>query len=253
MVAFSADLDCLFTERPFLERFKAAYDAGFAAAEFTLDPKIPLGELGDACAYNGLKTAVLTMPAEQSELAFNPKTKKDFLAHFDRLLDVADFIECKKVYVKGMTLTEENFDTARDAFVSALHAAGAKAKAQKVQILIGFENATENEGFYPASTLEVLQILDELDDDKAFAYLYDVYHAQTTEGGISNTLESLMPLIGHIRVAGAPLHDEPDNGELNYDYLFSVIETHAYAGKIGCSYTPRLTTETGLKWMKKYV
>ena len=39
----------------------------------------------------------------------------------------------------------------------------------------------------------------------------------------------------------------------DYDYLFSVIETHAYAGKIGCSYTPRLTTETGLKWMKKYV
>ena len=37
-----------------------------------------------------------------------------------------------------------------------------------------------------------------------------------------------MPLIGHIRVAGAPLHDEPDNGELNYDYLFSLIETHAY-------------------------
>lgn len=253
MPEFSADIDLLFTELPFTDRCRAAKDSGFSAVEFVLPSDISLGDLGDAAAYGGLKTALLEMPAAQSDLAFSKSMKREFLEAFDRLTDTADFLECRQIYIPGKPLEEETFDEAREAFVAALHAAAPKAKRAGVKILLGFRNGVETAGFYPASTLEVLELMDELNDDKAFAYLYDVYQAQCTEGGLSNTLESLSSLIAHVRIAGVPLHEEPDTGEIDYSFLLSLLDASGYDGYVGCSYTPRLKTADGLKWMRKYL
>lgn len=253
MTEFSADLDLLFGELPFAQRCRAAKENGFSAVEFTLPVDMPLGELGDATAYGGLKTALIQMPEKDSALAFSKPMKKEFLASLDALLDKADFLECRQILIQGKILEEDGFDEARAAFVSALHAAAPKAERAGVKILLSFKNGIETPGFYPASTLEVLEILDELNNDKAFGYLYDAYHAQCTEGGLSNTLESLASLIAHVRIAGVPLHEEPDTGEVNYSFLLSLLDASGYDGYIGCSYTPRMKTEDGLKWMKKYL
>ena len=253
MVSFCADIERLFADMPFLERCKAAKDNGFSSVEFTLPDKVGLGQLGDAAAYKGLKVMVLTMPADQAALAFEKKEKSKFLAAFDALLDKADFLECKKIFIPGKVLAENEFDEAHDAFVSALHAAAPRARHAGVKILLGFKNPIENPDFYPASTSEVLDLLDELNDDKAFGYLFDVYQTQTGEGGLSNTIDALISLIGHVRIAGVPAGEEPDTGEVNYDYLLSLLEMQGYQGHIGCSYTPRMKTTDGLKWMKKYV
>lgn len=253
MVSFCADIDKLFTEVPFLDRCKAARDAGFSSVEFTLPDGVGLGELGDAAAYKGLKVAVLTMPADRAASAFSKKTKKRFIEAFDDLLDKADFLECKKIHIPGTVVDETKFDEAGDAFAEALHAVAARARQAGVKILLGFKNPTDYPDHYPASTLEVLQLMDELDDDKVFTYLFDVYQAQMTEGGLSNTIDGLISLIGHVRVAGVPAGTEPDTGEVDYGYLLSLLELQGYQGHVGCSYTPRLTTAEGLKWMRKYV
>lgn len=253
MVSFCANVDMLFTELPFLERFKAARESGFASVEFILPADVGLGALGDAAAYKGLKVSLLEMPADQATLAFDKKKKPDFLKALDRMIEVADFLECKKIHIPGKVVSENEFEEAREAFVSALHAAAPRVKQAGIQILLGFRNPTDFPEFYPASTLEVLELLDEQNDDRAFGYLFDVYHAQTIEGGLSNTIESLAPLIGHIRIAGVPMREEPDTGEVNYDYLFFLLDSHDYRGHVGCAYEPRLKTADGLKWMKKYV
>lgn len=253
MVSFCADIDRLFTEEPFLDRCKAARDNGFQSVEFTLPEEVSLGQLGDAAAYDGLKVSVLTMPADKSASAFDKKSKRKFIEAFDDLLDKADFLECKKIFISGKVVSETTFDEEREAFVQALKAVAPRARQNGVRILLGFKNPIENPDFYPASTLEVLEILDELNDDKAFAYLFDVYQSQMSEGGLSNTIDGLISLIGHVRIAGVPMGEEPDAGEINYDYLLSLLEMQGYQGHIGCSYSPRMKTTDGLKWLKKYV
>lgn len=253
MVSFCADIDRLFVELPFLERCKAAREAGFSSVEFSLPDNVGLGELGDAVAYKGLKVAVMTMSEKDAASAFSKKTKKRFVEAFDKMLDTADFLECKKIHIPGMIVDETKFDEAGEAFAAALHAVAARARGAGVKILIGFKNPTDYPDHYPASTLEVLQLMDELNDDKVFSYLFDVYQAQMSEGGLSNTIDGLVSLIGHVRIAGVPAGTEPDTGEVNYDYLLSLLELQGYQGHVGCSYTPRLTTVEGLKWMQKYV
>lgn len=251
MANFSADLDVLFQEYPFYERFKQAKSRGFNFVEFTYDENFDLSKLGDACAYKGLKVSVLTISDKLRNLAF--KNKKEFIKEFDSFIEIADFIECKKIYIPGIVLKDDEFEEKCNEYIQSLKYAGSVAKKYGIQILIGFKNGVENLGYYPSSTLEVLSILDELNDDKQFACLYDIYHAQTVEGGISNTLEGFLKIIGHIRIASVPLREEPDSGEINYKYILSLLESHSYREKIGCSYIPRGKTVDGLKWMEKYV
>ncbi|MNT10833.1 putative hydroxypyruvate isomerase YgbM [compost metagenome] len=82
---------------------------------------------------------------------------------------------------------------------------------------------------------------------------FDCYHCQIVEGDIAMKLRRDMPGIGHIQIAGVPERHEPDLGELNYPYLFDLIDTLGYQGWIGCEYRPRAGTSEGLGWLKPYL
>ena len=247
MSDFCADLDLLFTELPFIDRFKAARDNGFTLAEFTVPENVDLGKLGDACACDGLKIAGISAPKNDVIPALNKKTHALFEERFARLSDIADFIAAPFIYIPPVAGT---IDTA--VFGAAMKRAAKIARQNKQKILFGFENPIENDNVFPASTKEVLDLLNLLDDDRVFGILYDVYHAQTGEGGLSNTLETLMPLIGHVRIAGAPMRGEPDDGEINYPYLLALLNAHGYTHAVSASYVPRIDTISGLRWMKTF-
>jgi hydroxypyruvate isomerase len=99
-----------------------------------------------------------------------------------------------------------------------------------------------------------------LDDvDKAFRLLeavdrnnvklqYDIYHAQIIAGDLARTLEANIQRIGHIQIADNPGRHEPGSGEINYPFLFELLDRLAYDGWVGCEYKPQAGTEAGLGW-----
>ena len=80
----------------------------------------------------------------------------------------------------------------------------------------------------------------------------DLYHCQITEGDVAMKLRQFLPTgrVGHIQIAGVPERHEPDVGELNYGYLFDVIDSLDYDDWIGCEYRPRNGSSQGLGWMQ---
>jgi hydroxypyruvate isomerase len=66
-------------------------------------------------------------------------------------------------------------------------------------------------------------------------------------------LRDQMPGIGHIQVAGVPDRHEPDEGELNYPYLFRLLDELGYDGWVGCEYRPRAGTSAGLGWLRPWL
>jgi hydroxypyruvate isomerase len=57
--------------------------------------------------------------------------------------------------------------------------------------------------------------------------------------------------VGHIQIAGVPDRNEPDRGELDYDYVLKLIDELGYEGWIGCEYRPKAGTSEGLGWLRK--
>jgi 2-dehydrotetronate isomerase len=89
----------------------------------------------------------------------------------------------------------------------------------------------------------------------------DCYHMQILEGNLSRTLRECLPSLRHIQIAGVPGRHEPDVGEINYPFLFDLLDELGYDGWIGCEYRPRAGssnastpggTQAGLGWMRRY-
>ena len=88
----------------------------------------------------------------------------------------------------------------------------------------------------------------------------DLYHCQIVEGDVAMKIRQYLPTgnVGHFQIAGVPERHEPDIGEMNYPYLFDVIDSLGYDGWIGCEYKPKLGgqpngTSSGLGWLKPYL
>jgi hydroxypyruvate isomerase len=90
---------------------------------------------------------------------------------------------------------------------------------------------------------------------------FDLYHCQIVEGDVAMKIRQYLPTgrVGHFQIAGVPMRHEPDLGELNYTYLFGVIDEVAaqcgWTGWIGCEYRPSRGAQTGgtsagLGWMR---
>lgn len=73
----------------------------------------------------------------------------------------------------------------------------------------------------------------------------DFYQAQIMDGDVWTTFRAGQDRIGHVQIAGVPERQEPDDGELNYSWLFERLDAAGYAG---CEYRPRAQTEAGLGW-----
>jgi len=79
----------------------------------------------------------------------------------------------------------------------------------------------------------------------------DFYHAQIMEGDLVETFKKYFEGIGHTQIASVPKRNEPDDGEVNYPYLYQLLDEMGYTGWVGCEYRPRGKTEDGLAWFKK--
>jgi len=49
-----------------------------------------------------------------------------------------------------------------------------------------------------------------------------------------------------------PGRHEPDTGEINYPYLFELLDRLGYSGWVGCEYVPAGDTIEGLGWAYRY-
>jgi hydroxypyruvate isomerase len=79
----------------------------------------------------------------------------------------------------------------------------------------------------------------------------DLYHTQMEQGHLATRIERHYEDIDYIQVAGVPGRHEPDIGEINYGYLFDLLEARGYDGWIGCEYDPAGDTASGLEWARK--
>jgi hydroxypyruvate isomerase len=139
----------------------------------------------------------------------------------------------------------------RRVYVENLKAAAQQVASQGRTLLIEAINPRDIPGFFLNTQAEAHAIREEV-GEPALKVQMDFYHAQIVDGDLATTFRKHMGGIGHIQIAGVPARNEPDRGEVNYAYLFDVIDEMGYAGWIGCEYRPAGRTEDGLGWFDRW-
>ena len=72
------------------------------------------------------------------------------------------------------------------------------------------------------------------------------------DGNLSCLTDKLKGQFAHIQIASVPDRHKPDEGEINYQYIFDKLDALGYDGYVGCEYKPRAKTEDGLAWFEPY-
>lgn len=250
MPRFAANISTLFTEAPFLERIAMAKACGFAGVECQFPYDTPPVALGDKLAMAGLPLALFNAPpgdmaAGERGLAALAGRAGEFRDGLKRVLDYIEYTECQHVHVLAGIVPEDRQTAAVDILLDNLNYAGDLLAKEGATVMVENVNLPDYMVRTPAQAAEIVRAL----DHKNVRMQYDIFHAQTLEGGITTFIENNLDIIGHIQVAGVPGRNEPDAlGELNWGYLFDLLDAHGYAGWIGAEYAPRTTTIEGLNW-----
>jgi hydroxypyruvate isomerase len=258
MPRFAANLTMLFTELPFLDRFKAAADSGFSAVEFLFPYDFAKNEIAAALNDNGLKLALHNLPAGnwargERGIACHPDRQQEFRVGVEKAIEYAQALDCPQMNcLAGIPPLGVPLEAARGVLIRNLEYAAEKLKAAGIGLLLEPVNSRDIPGFLVDRPSVGLSILSEIGATN-LKLQYDIYHAQVMEGDIANTIEREFARIGHIQLADNPGRNEPGTGELNYPYLFRRLDELGYAGWIGCEYKPKTMTTEGLGWVRPYL
>ncbi|WP_413204010.1 2-oxo-tetronate isomerase [Rhodospirillum sp. A1_3_36] len=257
MPRFAANLSTLFTDRPLEDRFARAAACGFKGCEIQFPYTLRPEKLGDLTACNGLELTLFNAPpgnwaAGERGLAALPGRRDDFRDSLEVAMPYVELTDCPRLHIMAGVVEEEAWPEALETYVENLAWAAEFCADHGVKALIEPINTVDMPGYFLSRPDDALTILSEVDHKNLYLQ-YDFYHAQIMQGGLTDFLEANLDRIAHVQIAGVPGRHEPDaNGEVNWPYLFGMLDAHGFPGWVGCEYRPRGKTEAGLRWAKDF-
>ena len=279
MPKFAANLSMMYVELPFLDRFEAAAKDGFKAVEYLFPYAFEAKELAARLKNNGLQQVLFNLPpggidADSIDAAWNAGTRgiacitgreAEFATGAALALKYAEALNCPRLHMMAGLLpvntlsTAENKANTRQTYMNnAKHAAKLVAN-QGINLLLEPINTRDIPGFFLNHQDEAHALIADIAQPNVKVQM-DLYHCQIVEGDVAMKIRQYLPTgnVGHFQIAGVPERQEPDIGEMNYPYLFDLIDSMGYDGWIGCEYKPKLGgqpngTTSGLGWLKPYL
>jgi hydroxypyruvate isomerase len=255
---FNANLTMLFNEVDFLDRFRAARDAGFKGVEYLFPYAHRKQDLVERLQANGLTQVLHNLPAGdwakgERGIACLPDRVAEFQDGVGQAIEYALALQCPQLNcLAGIAPNGVDPQRARDTLIGNLRFAAAQLKAAGITLLVEACNTRDIPGFFLNRSRQALDIIDAVGSDNLFLQ-YDIYHMQVMEGDLAATIRGNIDRIRHIQLADNPGRNEPGSGEINYPFLFGFIDRLGYPGWIGCEYKPAKSTVEGLGWIKPYL
>lgn len=258
MPKLAANLSTLFKEVPFLDRFAAAARCGFRAVEYQYPYEWRPAEIGASARAAGVEVVLHNMPRGDPErhehgTACLPGREQRFRDDLERAIEYARAAGAPRLHcMAGVSPPGFEKKAIHETYVANLRYAAKRLAKERMEVLIEPVSARTVAGGFLTGSGHAASVLEEVAADNV-RLQYDLFHMQIMEGNLTETLERLLPRIGHIQLADAPGRHEPGTGEINFDFVLAHIDRLGYSGWIGCEYNPLGDTVEGLKWAKPYL
>ena len=253
MPHFVANISMMFNEHDFLDRFAAAANSGFKAVEFLFPYDYEPGELKEKLTESNLKLALFnTYPGDWDKnergLASIPGREMDFEKAVERALEYANVLGNKHIHaMSGLVPPGGDPNRHRQTLIENLkRVVPAAEKAGKVLIIEPI-NTRDIPNYFLNFQGQARSIIEDVGSENV-KLQFDLYHCQIMEGDLTFHMENSIDICAHMQIAGTPGRHEPNVGEVNYPYLFQLMDNLGYTGWVGCEYRPKGTTEEGLTW-----
>ena len=257
MPRFAANLSFMYQDLPFLDRFAAAAADGFEGVEYLFPYDCPAEEIAARLRAHGLQQALFNLPpgdwvAGERGIACIPGRHAEFAAGVEQALRYAQVLGNERIHVMaGIPKSGMSQAACRETYVSNLRYACARAAEQGRTVLIEPINTRDIPGYFLNRQDEAHAIVGAVGADNLKVQM-DFYHVQIVEGDITMKYRQYQANVGHVQIASVPERNEPDSGEVNFPYLFDMLDASGYDAWVGCEYRPRGDTSAGLGWLRSW-
>ena len=245
MYSLSVCAETVFTDLPFIERVVEIAKAGFQI-EFWRRSGADVDAIELAMqADPGIQIRIFSGSSEGSMM--DPRGVQVFLDAVKLRIPVAQRLGCRQM----MILTGELGPHGEAVHPIAAHPAtrwitayqvlcqlAEWAEAYDLSYCVENLNTKVDHPGYPLSRVEDAARLVERVGSPRIRMLLDIYHAQVEEGNVVQTIRDFRKFIGHIHVADVPGRHEPGTGEINYEYVATVLRETGYEGAVGLEALP---------------
>lgn len=260
MPRFAANISTLYPEHPLLARVGAAARDGFAAIEVQAPYAADADELRRALVDARMRIVLMNAPqgdvgAGERGLAAIPGQEERFESSIAQALDYARTVGARRIHVMAGRPEAVGPDEAARVYLRNLAYACDELRPHGICVTIEPINTRDMPGYFLTLAQQAAEVIVALHKDN-LALQFDCYHAQIMAGDLARHLERHFPVIGHVQIAGVPDRQEPDRGEINYPYLFGLLDRLGYSGWVGCEYRPSRGgeaggTSAGLGWLRR--
>uniref|UniRef100_A0A2K5KVK7 Putative hydroxypyruvate isomerase n=1 Tax=Cercocebus atys TaxID=9531 RepID=A0A2K5KVK7_CERAT len=265
---FSANLSWLFPELPGLPaRLRAAGSSGFEAVEVAWPYAEPPEALARAAREAGLRLVLINTPPgdqEKGEMGLGavPGRQAAFREGLEQAVSghclmgrskgavARGSLVCSAVFLRLIHLMAGRVPQGADriavkaemeiVFLENLrHAAGVLAEENLVGLLEPINTRITDPQYFLDTPQQAAAILQKVGRPNLQLQM-DIFHWQIMDGNLTGNIQEFLPIVGHVQVAQVPGRGEPSSpGELNFPYLFQLLEDEGYKGFVGCEYQPR--------------
>ncbi|KAK6639512.1 hypothetical protein RUM43_007785 [Polyplax serrata] len=257
VLKFCSNLSFMFQESgSLLERYELARQAGFKAVECAFPYDYAPQEIAQAKTKAGVQQVLInSYPGnwERGErgLAAVPGKSSEFKASIEQAIDYAKKLDCKRIHIMSGVIETEAPEHLM-VYRSNLNLAEKMLRENDIVGVIEPINKYSLPNYFLNDYKKATSIIKEIDSPHIRLQL-DLFHMQQICGNLTKNLQNLLPFVGHIQVAQVPDRHEPNTpGEINYKYVYDLLEKLGYDGWIGLEYTPKKKTTEGLNWLTEY-
>ena len=246
-MTYSACIEMLFVgEEPVLaDRIHLAARAGLSAVEFWTWHGKDIPAIEAALAETGI--ALTGFVAEPMIALTDPENRQAFLDGVSESADLAGRLGAGTLIAQAGNLLDHLPRAAqRDSLVRTLDAAGALLEGTGIRLGVEPLNTlVDHQGYFLSSTVEGLDIVDEIDRPE-IGIVYDVYHSAVMGETTADVIGDRIGRVFHVHVADHPGRHEPGSGNVDLKQRIAWLGEKGYAGPIGLEFRPTGSTAEAL-------
>ncbi|MGG1678719.1 hydroxypyruvate isomerase family protein [Neobacillus sp. NRS-1170] len=251
MSKYSVNISTIFTEVPFLDRFKKARNHGFSYVECQFPYDHSIEEIQNELNQHQLSMVLLNLPPGNWEkgdrgLATDASRVKEFRTSVNEGIKYAAALNVSRIHCMAGIVSESDKETVRDVYIHNLRYAGKEMAKHGLTVLIEPINPFDMPGYFLKDIYQAKEILEEVALPNV-KLQFDFYHIQRIHGNALSIYKQFADLIGHVQIADVPGRHQPGTGDMDYREIFQFLD-NSYDGYIGLEYNPSRKSDESFEW-----
>jgi len=255
MPRFTSNIDLMFTELDFMDRFAEAAAWGFEEVEILNPHAHDPGAIVQARDAAGVGVTLINTPIPAMKdsdrgAGVDDTTRERSEREARQTVEAAAALGAKGIHVMA-GIADPASRMAQDAFVRHVQFIADLADEHGIMAMLEPLNPVDFPGYFLNDVYQALALRDRIARPNVFLQ-FDFYHNQIIHGDVIRLYRACFDQIGHIQIANPPDRHEPGSGELDYRFIFDEIDRSGWNEVVSLEYRPSATTSESLAWAADY-